>query len=84
MDIVKVLVPDAYKLKKIRGGGYKSIIVDEELDPFEVHFNGDGCMEINTEGMTYITLSIDTLHDMLYLLEEAELKLSKQRKICEI
>jgi hypothetical protein len=49
-----------------------------------VHFNGDGCMEINTEGMTYITLSIDTLHDMLYLLEEAELKLSKQSKICEI
>ena len=84
MDIVEVLVPDAYKLKKIRGGGYKSIIVDEELDPFEVHFNGDGCMEINTEGMTYIALSIDTLHDMLYLLEEAELKLSKQRKICEI
>jgi hypothetical protein len=34
--------------------------------------------------MTYITLSVDTLHDMIYLLEESELKLSKQRKICEI
>ena len=84
MDIVKVLVPDAYKLKKVRGGGYKSIIVDEDLDPFDVHFNGDGCIEIDTGGMSYIALSIDTLHDMLYLLEEAELKLSKQRKICEI
>jgi hypothetical protein len=80
MDIVKVLVPDAYKLKKIRGGGYKSIIVDEELDPFEVHFNGDGCMEINTEGMSYIALSVDTLYEMIEILQEAEFKLYKKDK----
>jgi hypothetical protein len=78
MDIVKVLVPDAYKLKKIRGGGYKSIIVDEELDPFDVQFHGDNCIEINTEGMAYITLSVNNLYDMIDMIEEAEFKLSKK------
>jgi hypothetical protein len=81
MDIVEVLVPDAYKLKKIRGGGYKSIIVDEELDPFDVQFHGDNCIEINTEGMTYITLSVNNLYDMIDMIEEAEFKLYKKSKI---
>jgi hypothetical protein len=81
MNIVEVLVPDAYKLKKIRGGGYKSIIVDEELDPFDVQFHGDNCIEINTEGMTYITLSVNNLYDMIDMIEEAEFKLYKKSKI---
>lgn len=80
MDIVKILVPDAYKLKKIRGGGYKSIIVDEDLDPFDVHFNGDGCIEIDTGGMSYIALSVDTLYEMIEMLQEAEFKLYKKDK----
>ena len=41
MNIVEVLIPDAYKLKKLKGGGFKSIIVDEELDPFNVELYGD-------------------------------------------
>ena len=80
MDIVEVLVPDAYKLKKIRGGGYKSIIVEEELDPFDVQFHGDNCIEINTEGMKYITLSVNNLYDMIDMIEEAEEKLYKKSK----
>lgn len=81
MDIVKVLVPDAYKLKKIRGGGYKSVIVDEELDPFDVQFHGDNCIEINTDEMRYITLSVHTLYEMIEMIEEAECKLYKKKKI---
>lgn len=81
MDIVKVLVPDAYKIKKIRGGGYKSIIVDEELDPFDVHFHGDDCIEIDTGGMTYITLSIDNLYEMIEMIQEVECKLYKKKKL---
>ena len=80
MNIVEVLIPDAYKLKKVKGGGFTSIIVDEELDPFKVDLIGDDCIEIDTEGMAYITLSISTLYDMIDLIEAAELKLSKQRK----
>lgn len=80
MDIVEVLVPDAYKLKKIRGGGYKSVIVDEELDPFDVQFHGDNCIEINTDEMRYITLSVNTLYDMIEMIEEAEFKIYKKRK----
>ena len=80
MNIVEVLIPDAYKLKKLKGGGFKSIIVDEELDPFNVELQGDDCIEIDTEGMAYITLSISTLYDMIELIEEAQFQLSKKRK----
>lgn len=80
MNIVEVLIPDAYKLKKLKGGGFKSIIVDEELDPFNVELQGDNCIEIDTEGMAYITLSISTLYDMIELIEEAQFELSKKRK----
>lgn len=80
MNIVEVLIPDAYKLKKLKGGGFKSIIVDEELDPFNVELQGDDCIEIDTEGMAYITLSISTLYDMIELIEEAQFELSKKRK----
>ena len=80
MNIVEVLIPDAYKLKKLKGAGFKSIIVDEELDPFNVELQGDDCIQIDTEGIAYITLSVSTLYDMIDLIEAAELKLSKQRK----
>ena len=80
MNIVEVLIPDAYKLKKVKGAGFTSIIVDEELDPFKVDLIGDDCMVIDTGEMAYITLSISTLYDMIDLIEEAQFQLSKKRK----
>ena len=80
MNIVEVLIPDAYKLKKLKGGGFKSIIVDEELDPFNVELQGDDCIQIDTEEMAYITLSISTLYEIIDLIEEAQFQHSKKRK----
>ena len=36
MNIVNVLVPNAYKIKKRKDGTLISVIVDEEIDPFNV------------------------------------------------
>ena len=80
MNIVEVLIPDAYKLKKLKGGGFKSIIVDEELDPFNVELYGDDCIQIDTDEMAYITLSISTLYEIIDLIEEARFQLSKKTK----
>ena len=78
MNIVKVLIPNAYKLKKDKEGNYTSVIVDEELDPFPVDLIGENCIQINTDEMAYITLSIDTLYQIIELIEKAELKYAKQ------
>ena len=80
MNIVKILVPDAYKLKKQKDGTFTSVIVDEEIDPFNVKFIGDECIEIDTGEMAYITLSINNLYQIIDLIEAAEYKYAKQRK----
>ena len=80
MNIVKILVPDAYKLKKQKDGTFTSVIVDEEIDPFNVKFIGDECIEIDTDEMAYITLSINNLYQIIDLIEAAEYKYAKQRK----
>lgn len=78
MNIVNVLIPNAYKLKKDKEGNYTSVIVDEELDPFPVDLIGENCIQINTDEMAYITLSIGTLYQIIELIEKAELKYAKQ------
>ena len=80
MNIVKILVPDAYKLKKQKDGTLTSVIVDEEIDAFNVKFIGGECIEIDTDEMAYITLSINNLYQIIDLIEAAEYKYSKQRK----
>ena len=80
MNIVKILVPDAYKLKKQKDGTLTSVIVDEEIDAFNVKFIGDECIEIDTDEMAYITLSINNLYQIIDLIEAAEYKYAKQRK----
>jgi hypothetical protein len=80
MNIVNVLVPNAYKIKKRKDGTLISVIVDEEIDPFNVEFIGADCIQIDTNEMAYITLSIDNLYQIIDLIEAAEYKYSKQRK----
>lgn len=61
------------KNKKFKGEiDVTAIIVDEELDAFECSFNNDGCVTINTDGMSYIVLSYRNLHTLERLIEEAE------------
>jgi hypothetical protein len=72
MNIREILVPDAYKLISTEEGSVKSVIVDQELDPFNVFMGGDGCIEIHTEEMAYITLSIKDLEDLIKLIRKAD------------
>lgn len=76
MNIEKVLFPHAYKLKK-SGDSFVSLIVDEELDPFKVEFDAGGCVTINTNKYSYITLSADKLYHLANLAEEVEEKYEK-------
>ena len=52
-------------------------IVDCELDAFECKFNGMRDVEINTNGYSYITLNINQLEDLIFLIWEAEEKFEK-------
>ena len=80
MNILNVLVPNAYKLKKRKDGTLTSVIVDEELDPFPVEFEGGNRIQIDTNEMAYITLSINTLYQIINLIEKAESKYAKEYK----
>jgi hypothetical protein len=79
MNIEKVLFPEAYKLKTSKGT-IVSLILDEELDPFKVEFDGANCVVINTNKYSYITLSSDKLYYLANLIEEAEEKYEKNHR----
>jgi hypothetical protein len=49
-----------------------AVIIDEELDPIECSFHYDGCVNINTEGLTYAILSIENLRTLIRLTNKAE------------
>jgi len=49
-------------------------IIDEEGDKVECFFNYDGCIHIDTNKYTYLTLSYENLETMLKLTSEAECK----------
>lgn len=79
IDIMKEFFPSAYKLKTDKEGNISTIIVDEELDGFECEFIGADSIQINTEGYSYITLSINKLYKLIELIEKAESKYRKQK-----
>ena len=83
MNIVNVLVPNAYKIQKRKDGTLISVIVDEELDPFDVEFTGAECIQINTNDMAYVTLSIDSLYQIIEMIEKAEKKYYKMKPNCQ-
>ena len=47
-------------------------IVDAEMDAIECKFNDDGCVQIETEGYSYLTLSIDNLMELIEHIQQAE------------
>jgi hypothetical protein len=70
-DIETLLCPNRDKLIKNEEGFYTAEIVDVELDIIKCSFNG-GCVEINTEDLSYIILDAANLKTLLRLIEEAE------------
>jgi len=70
-DIEKELFPDSGILK-IEGGIATAQLVDEELDCFEVTLNNDSCVQIDTEGFSWITLSRENIMDLIRLIDEAD------------
>lgn len=57
---------------------FKTTIIDEELDPFDVSFDSEGLIEIDTSDMNAIALSDRILKKLLLLSKE-----SKKRFILE-
>lgn len=72
LDLEKKLFPDCFQLKTDSEGNISSTIVDVELDSIQVSFGNDGCVDINTEGMTYIILSKIHLMNLLEMIRKAE------------
>lgn len=71
IDIEKILYPDCNKLKKQKDG-YCAIIMDAELDIIECKFYNDNCVVLNTDELTYLTLTKQNLHKLLDLIKEVE------------
>ena len=57
INIEKKLFPNAGKLVKSKEGELSTEIIDAELDPIQCKFNNDGCVEINTKNLSYITVT---------------------------
>ena len=80
MNIREVLVPDAYKLFLTEEGKVESVIVDQELDPFNVVMGGDNCIQIYSGDMDYIILSIEDLQGLIKLIRKADKLAQKNYK----
>jgi hypothetical protein len=78
INIEKAMYPQKEKLKTDKEGTIRSLIVDAELDGIECTFNYDGCVQLNTDAYSYITLSIDDLYTLIDLTERAERKYAKK------
>lgn len=83
-NVLGDLYPNQNKLV-FKNGGLTTEIIDEEFDAYKVEFDYDECARIITEGYTHITLSIESLYRLIYLIEKSERiydNVSKKRRIC--
>lgn len=71
IDIDRVLVPNCWEILGNKEEGFKAIITDEEIDPFDVEFNGDRCANISTP-LTQIVLSANALRRLADMVDETE------------
>ena len=72
IDIAKALHPESNELKTDKHGNITAVIVDEELDAYECQFNYDGCVQVNTKGYDWITLSKENLIRLIEMIDDAE------------
>lgn len=79
MNIEKILLPNGNELI-INGDLLTAQLLDAELDVFEVTFNYDMCVEINTTNLNYLTLTLDNLEMLQELTIEAELYFEQRFK----
>ena len=79
MDIEKILLPNGNEFI-IKGDSLTAQLLDAELDVFEVSFNFDMCVEINTTNLNHLTLTLDNLETLQELTIEAELYLEQKFK----
>ena len=79
MDIEKILLPNGNELI-IKGESVTAKLLDAELDVFEVSFNYDMCVKINTENINYLTLTLDNLEMLQELTIQAELYFEQKFK----
>ena len=68
INIEKELFPESNVLID----NYRMQIVDAELDPIECNFYGDGCVKIDTNELTYITLTRSNLQVLMDAIDEVE------------
>jgi hypothetical protein len=74
LDLEKRLLQDCFELKidNDDDNNISSTIIDEELDPINVSFHYDGCVNINTEGLEYIILSERHLMNLIEMIKKAD------------
>jgi hypothetical protein len=76
MKIEKILNKKNGKLIK-NGISVTATLFDAELDELELSFDYSQSVNINTENLAYITLSIQNLYDMIGLIEKSEVYYEK-------
>ena len=75
LNIEDYLLPNRNTLLQDEGDYfYHTTILDAELDPVQCSFLGDDCVEIDTKDVTYLTLSIENLKELIQLIKKAEKK----------
>jgi hypothetical protein len=79
MEIEKILNKKNGKLIK-NNGCLTATLFDAELDELELSFDYSQSVNIDTENLSYITLSIQNLYDMIGLIEKSEVYYEKLYK----
>jgi hypothetical protein len=64
-------------LRADKEGTLKARIIDAEGDEVKCSFHYDDCVQLDTSGLTYVTLSKDNLYDLIDLIDRAEAKYDK-------
>jgi hypothetical protein len=80
LDVEKALYPKKDKLIVDKKGNITATIVDAEMDGIKCTFNYDRCVQLDTDGYSYITLSVENLWNLIQLIEKSEKKYEKQFK----
>lgn len=72
------IYPDNGKLVTHEDGTIGTTIIDADTDGIHCKFNNDGCVELNTDSYSYITLDKTNLHYLMVMIEEAEKKYDEE------
>ena len=72
INIEDVFLPERNILFSDAEGTLHTTILDQELDCIECTFQNDGGVEIDTTGLTYISLSVGNLRTLINLIKKSE------------